>query len=611
MPISIRRLGQLVARRPENRGAHTTATCRGCAGEIRTGTIKCPHCGIINPFTPRRRLVSNRPQRETAAAVASRNHNGVYTIHRNQDQSLSCNCPSFLQQKEVQNGTGFATCKHIRDHLGHDLPRLENPRKATEWQKAALAKLGVQNTVHLTNNQAYFLFGDLLDWQGLDYREYEAILQRHGRIELLPYLSFGIEFEGGVMGSSESLSRRMNEASLPCVVPGYSHALLADAEGRPQWKIVNDGSVHVQGFTPVEVVTPKLFGAKGIAAIHRFADVWREQGSSVNRSCGSHVHFDAYNWTLDDMVRLALVWAKIEVPVLWYLVSPSRRNGDFCKRVDGDYVSSLTGDGPDNMDRYHSLNLAAYRAHKTIEVRLHQGTTESKKIVPWAVFMAKLLNAVKNGLTHQEVEPTLEGVFSAIGISNDAAVPVIREAREYLTERYAHWKDDAGRNPSHMPHTVALSLARLEKRAMAGIEEARARMDRERIDQEVEREFRQRTGSQTAFGAMSVYALQRGRPSRRQNLTQVVTDINAVQWQVPSVNGGEGRFTVTRVGGDQLNPADTLSCNCPRGRGGNSCAHVMNVARHLNGEYENRLRTSIREEVTRRLRPSDPSPEGR
>lgn len=609
MPISIRRLGQLVARRPENAVNTTAAACRGCGGDIRPGTIKCPRCGIINPFTPRRRLVTNRPGREHVAAVASRNFNGVYTIHRNQDQSLSCNCPSFLQQKEVQNGNGFATCKHIRDHFGQNLPRLENPCKATEWQKAALAKLGVQNTAHLTNSQAYFLFGDLLDWQGLDYREYEATLQRHGKIELLPYLSFGIEFEGGVTGSNEAFSLKMNEASLPCVVPGYTHSLLTDAEGRPQWKIVTDGSVHVEGFTSVEVVTPKLFGAKGIAAVHRFSELWKEQGCSVNRSCGSHVHFDAYDWTLDDMVRLALVWAKIEVPVLWYLVSPSRRNGDFCKRVDEDYVVELTEDGPERLNRYHSLNLAAYQAHRTIEIRLHQGTTESKKIVPWAVFMAKLLNAIKNGLTHREVEPTIEGVFAAIGFGSEAAVPVIREAKAYLETRYAHWKEDARRNPSHMPHTVALSLARLEKRAVAGIEAARERIERERIDREVEREFRQRTGAQTAFGTMSVYALQQGRPSRRQILDSVITDINAAEWQIPSINGGNGRFTVTRGGGELLNPADTLSCNCPRGRGGNSCAHVMNVARHLYGAYADRLRDSIREEVTGRLRPSNPFPE--
>jgi hypothetical protein len=609
MPISLRRPGQIVAHRAENNVEAAPATCRGCGCDILPGTIKCPGCGTVNPFRPRRRLVTNRPGREHAASVASRNYNGVYTIHRNTDQSLSCNCPSFLQQKDVQNGSGFATCKHIRDHFGQNLPGIESPRKATEWQKAALEKLGVLGTDHLTNGQAYFLFADLLEWQGLDYREYEGILQRHGRIELLPYLSFGIEFEGGVTGSSDQLSQRMNAASLPCVVPGYSHSLLADVEGRPQWKIVNDGSVHVEGFTSVEVVTPKLFGAKGIAAVHRFTDLWRDQGCSVNRSCGTHVHFDAYDWTIDDMARLALVWAKIEVPVLWYLVSPSRRNGEFCRRVDEGYVVDLAGRGPEGMDRYHSLNLAAYHAHKTIEIRLHQGTTESKKIVPWAVFMAKLLNAVNNGLAHRNVQPTLDGVFAAIGFDSEAAVPVIREAKAYIEARYAQWKEDATRNSSHVPHTVTLDLARLEKRAMAGLEQSRERIENERIDREVDRELRQRIVGQTATAPMSVNVLQRGRPSRRQNLDEVVTDPDAAEWIVPSVSGGNARFTVKRAGGVQLSLADVLSCNCPRGRQGQSCAHVMNVARRLHDLNEERVRNSIREEVVRRLRPSSVSPE--
>ncbi|MCL4491835.1 MAG: amidoligase family protein, partial [Nitrospirae bacterium] len=72
-------------------------------------------------------------------------------------------------------------------------------------------------------------------------------------------------------------------------------------------------------------MTPKLFGAEGFELIRKVLNIWNDLGGTVNRTCGTHVHIDAWNWDVPHMLELARIWAKIEQKVLWYLVSPSRR----------------------------------------------------------------------------------------------------------------------------------------------------------------------------------------------------------------------------------------------------------------------------------------------
>jgi len=72
-----------------------------------------PSCGAINLDRKRLRHEDNRPIREIVQNITSPNYNGKYNIYCNSDGSYSCNCLSFLRQKDIQNGNGFATCKHI------------------------------------------------------------------------------------------------------------------------------------------------------------------------------------------------------------------------------------------------------------------------------------------------------------------------------------------------------------------------------------------------------------------------------------------------------------------------------------------------------------------
>jgi len=323
-----------------------------------------------------------------------------------------------------------------------------------------------------------------------------------------------------------------------------------------------------------------------------------EAGAKVNASSGFHVHVDAWNWDTDLMLEIAKVWAKIEVPVLWYLVSPSRRGNSFCKRLDVDDLIMLA-EGTLS-DRYHSLNHCAFQRHKTMEFRLHNGTAEAQKAIPWVIFCLMLTSAVKQGLTSRDVEPTFNGVMDTIGM-NDSATSVIRGARNYLYGRYMHWKEDAERNPSHMPQVPSMNADGFDLET----ELARRRRQTERRELESRRDnlrhsYSSRhtrfTTANTELPHHSVGNLAAMRPSSVIHLEDFEGGYDAGAWDVPS-RSGDGRYAVTLD-----RETDTLVCNCRGFATHRHCWHTINVARYIAmrrqaAEIEERIREFDHEEV--------------
>ena len=563
---------------PAQTGTSISAQCRNCGVQLGNDIVECPSCGTINLSKDRRRQPDNRPTRTGVSEVESGNFNGKYQIFKNSDGSYGCNCLSFLFQKGVQNGVGFAICKHIRECLNSN-PAIElnGVRKPSTWQNAALKRFGVEASDHLTDAQAYFLFCDLLSKQGVEYREYEGLLRERRTVNLLPIYSFGVEFEMLVRNRQE-LERKLAQLGLPAFQTGYDHQMTNS------WKIGQDGSIRNEpGYEPVELVSPKLFGAQGFDAVRKMLGAAGEIGSKVNSSCGFHVHVDAWNWDTGLMLEIAKVWAKIEAPVLWYLVSPSRRNNRYCKRLETDDLAMLAEGHL--TDRYKSLNLCAFQRHKTIEFRLHNGTAEPQKAVPWIVFCLMLAHAVKKGLRSREVEPTFDGVMDAVGMDG-SATSLIREARNYLYGRYMRWKEDAVRNPSHMPQVPPLDVdsfnleAELERRRrQAETRDLAGRMESLRYSYGSRHE--RFTATNPELPPNSIANLAAMRPSSVIPLEEFEAGYDSGTWDAPSRNG-EGRYRVTLQPGDAGNPGtDCLVCACRGFRTHTHCWHTVNVARFI------------------------------
>lgn len=100
----------------------------------------------------------------------------------------------------------------------------------------------------------------------------------------------------------------------------------------------------------------------------------------VNRSCGLHVHLDCrdlIDGTKKMNNRLASIRAKRLgncLDLLYRMVPQSRRENNYCRPS----VSGLK-----NCSRYYAVNRTSLRKHKTIEIRLHSGTTNFNKISNW------------------------------------------------------------------------------------------------------------------------------------------------------------------------------------------------------------------------------------
>lgn len=549
------------------------AECRVCGEVIDTDALECPLCGAVQEFTPRRRAENNRPRREVLREVRSESFNGLYKVYRNSDGTLSCSCPSFMKGNGEPAGALTYACKHIRRIAASDGQPPMNGAPPTEWQETALRKLGIAHPSRLTNAQGYFLIRDILDYQGASYREYERILRDHGKVSVLPILPVGVEFEGYVSTEvgRRGLCARFTEAGLPAIESGYTHDQMLTVDGLPMYKLLPDASIRrEEGWEQVEIVTPKLFGATGFEKIHKALSVWRDAGARINASTGCHVHIDAYSYEDRHLIELMKLWAKIESRVLWYLVSPSRRMNTYCLPVTADFIRRAARNGATSVTRYLSLNVAAWGRYKTVEFRLHQGTTSGRKIVPWIVFLMKLTEAIRNGLTHRDVEPELSSVFNAIGMDTSATGRITR-AREYLTQRHDWWRRDAENDPSHNVQAADIDLDAVER-------------DIERIVSEPRR-TRTQIGEEILRRRTTIRALSQERPSYRYEM--VIQEPDAENYPAPMVRGN-GTYSVTRHGGDVLNEDDSLTCSCASFRRRGFCAHAINIAHYLMNVIEAR-----------------------
>jgi hypothetical protein len=74
--------------------------------------------------------------------------------------------------------------------------------------------------------------------------------------------------------------------------------------------------------------------------------------------------------------------------ILYAMTPPSRRNNRFCARNHSDMTWN-----PNTDNRYWAINPASYNRHKTIEVRLHSGTIDARKVNYWIELLLAIIAA--------------------------------------------------------------------------------------------------------------------------------------------------------------------------------------------------------------------------
>jgi hypothetical protein len=404
-----------------------------------------------------------KPTREVIKEYDAADNNGKFRIYKLSDGSYSSDYFKFLFQSPRWIDTS------LRPFCADFYIKLATKKKAfdtfkfkppSEWQMLALKRFGVDVNDKVTHTQAYFFINDLLKYQGIEYSQFYAMARKHSLedISLLPPYRFGIEIEFFTDEKTglEKLKKAFEEAEIPLFMPMHGDKLGIDHDDTPEWKIVRDDSLTVSPkFTRkvigCEAVSPKLFGAVGFDEISKVLAIIKKTTAGpddINKSCGLHVHVDAHDLKESDLLRLALLWWKIEVPIIHNFVSASRRNNEYCKNLsDKDILMVARGEWQPNNHSYRNrgLNLHAYERHESIEFRSHHVIFDAHRVTAWIIFCLKLTDAVRQGLTYRDIKPDKDSVLTACGLTEHGSSPILA-AKEAMLRRYKFY---TGKDPKN------------------------------------------------------------------------------------------------------------------------------------------------------------------
>lgn len=193
---------------------------------------------------------------------------------------------------------------------------------------------------------------------------------------------FGVEIEFYGITPRVAIAA-LTEAGIEASYEGYTHRVM---DG---WKIVTDGSVTSRGTgtgSGLELVSPILAGERGLESVEKALNALVTAGAKVNTTCGLHVHVDTNDMDDETRSKFFLLWVKNQDQID-RLVSQSRRNNrSYCRRYEENHVGNIMNQiqqGDYRQDRYRTLNIVSYEKYGTFEVRQHQGTLNSKKVVNW------------------------------------------------------------------------------------------------------------------------------------------------------------------------------------------------------------------------------------
>lgn len=133
-----------------------------------------------------------------------------------------------------------------------------------------------------------------------------------------------------------------------------------------------------------------------VSVMKRVGTVLKQCKAQVNESCGLHVHLDMRN---RDFVKSAkhLLLKQNE---MFNMVPTHRKYNSYCAFND------LTPSGVKKRLRLNktvntaglgrsAVNICAYNVHKTIEIRLHEGTTNWVEIVNWSKYLIAVCDKKK------------------------------------------------------------------------------------------------------------------------------------------------------------------------------------------------------------------------
>jgi hypothetical protein len=283
---------------------------------------------------------------------------------------------------------------------------------------------------------------DIFAWHSGHSRWYTRCRECDRRIRAARRRSEGPRVPGTRRGGSTPLGigRKFGvefECAFPTTISDYEIADAMRAAGvsvvtriadrNPgDWYVKGDPSISVPGMYGREIVSPALEGEDGEEQVRKVARVFNQLGAKVNSTCGTHIHHDANDLSVDAIKRVARSWFNNQ-DLISGLVSASRRVGGstYCQPLtDWDVqrienVRNLRGMKSVQVDRYRSLNMRAYGKFGTLEIRQHQGTLSAEKVISWVRLGQAIIDQAKASEFAVAGHSRLRDLFSSLSSNLD------------------------------------------------------------------------------------------------------------------------------------------------------------------------------------------------
>ena len=218
---------------------------------------------------------------------------------------------------------------------------------------------------------------------------------------------------------------------------------------------VYDGSLGDNG---LEFVSLAFNGDEFLNKIKDFCEELKNREFKINSDCGFHLHI-GIKPELEELKKIFYFYHKYE-EFFFKMASESRQNNHYCRKLNklfvGDYMNQLkeiktildfqkmlyeteykrTIDNYKHekyyQKRYFWINFHSVFYRRTLEIRLHNGTIDTKKVNNWALIHLKVLDLLKkmNLETINLFPNTQEFFLSLFGL----------DIQNYIKERWAKFE---------------------------------------------------------------------------------------------------------------------------------------------------------------------------
>lgn len=206
-------------------------------------------------------------------------------------------------------------------------------------------------------------------------------------------------------------------AELECIIPNDNFNRFMEQKSGLPWEAGTDGSI--QKGSNERGMELRCDGALTYTELTRsiikLSKVCIDNEVHTNASCGFHLHISNKRFFNPRIIRrIVMTWAAIE-DVLIATQPSSRLNNEYCRRYLLQYIRDQQTErklpkGKDNLTaelykdgHYNALNLGALSVHGTIEVRLHAGTTNGRKVINWTDLLVSFYEYCINRYNHTAV----------------------------------------------------------------------------------------------------------------------------------------------------------------------------------------------------------------